>query len=222
MNRGQLRQLVVGITGRSDKAEVINTALNLGLESITNRHDFFPKYFEEEIAIVEDDSFVELPPRVRDIAEVRLIDGPQSYPLEIRLKTYVAARWPMPDEVSKGKPIVGYVEDGKFHFLPYSDAAYALRFTFIPLAGPLESDTDEPGILGIDNALVAYAAAFVYDSLEMSQEASVWTSRYEMRLLESIRADKRSVGRRITQGPYKDAPSTIVDPWLDPFAKRSL
>lgn len=220
MNRSDLRTEVIGITNRSDKTTLINNAINLALEDLYNRHDWFEARSQTDTVIAAGDYSVSLPSANARLLEARVLDvsDERSVKLDIRHKNAIIDRYPYPETMTQSWPRLGYTEGGSLFFYPPADDAYTIRMTSIA-PQQLSDDVTDIALLGLRSALVSYACAHVYLSLEMLREADYWRQRYEAAYLVARRSDERRVAdfvqTRLHQGQSDYRSDT--ERQLDPF-----
>jgi hypothetical protein len=78
VNRSDLRTLVIGATSRSDKSDLINTALNLALTELDQEQVWRELRSTLDVSVVSGDDHIDLPSSVGKVQEVRFINGQSS------------------------------------------------------------------------------------------------------------------------------------------------
>jgi len=202
MTKSELVSLVAGETGRSDKAELIGTYLEMGLREIGLRHTFREMVHEEDLEFEAGDGSVQLPEGCHQVVEARVIDGTMSRKFELRRKKWVVELWPNVEALSRGRPWVGYIEGGKVMLYPVSNGSYKLRVTYVELPEFGGDDVECP-IPVVENALVSLAKSKVWLGLEMYDKGAAERAVFERQLLDAIRAD--------AMGPEEVGPLSVPD-----------
>jgi len=221
VNRSEMRSIVQDLTGRDDKDSLINSAFDLAYRHFCQRHDFRSMISEESDSISEGDAYVSLPSGTHHLLEARIIDGQLSYALDIRSKLWLVKRWPNISALAEAKPSKGYVEGSKLYLYPVSDGDYDVYFTITKIPSFSDDSTDNT-IPELDNALVYWASAFVFQSLKMIPEAREWFSMAEKEFIEAKRTDMRD-NRKLKHVGFNEDVEDLhtVYAYLDPFAKES-
>lgn len=219
MNRLQARNLVIENTGRTDKEDLINSALDLALEEISTEALWLDLLTPGSVTLLTGQSSIALSPEVDRVSEIRLIDGLNSYRLEIRPKVWVVARYPNADVFTTNRPTVGYLEGTTLFVNCLSSEDFELRYTYCPLHPALADDADEILIRNGTPAVIAWATSWVFQAIEKNAEAGSWDARYQSLLKSAKRANTNSA---ITQQFTVNGQSyASPEYWLDPFAKRA-
>lgn len=223
MTRLQLRSLVIDNTRRSDKTDLINAAIDLALEEIGLVHDFRLMSEESDLSVAQSAASVALPSDYYQVLEARLIDGTESFELQIKDKNWVVERWPNIASVPEGTPTVAYEENGTLVLAPRPNRTYTIRVTVSKLPSSLTSDSSSPTIAGISHAIVAWATAYVFKSIQQFEAARFWMQEYARSLILAVRADKRRSAVKYQLEEFPDSERNLsTRPWLDPFIRRTL
>lgn len=192
MTLSELRDLVLlNLGSRTDKNTLIDAQINAGYRQAVQRHAFKGLTTESDLTLTSGVSAVTLPVTAHQIVELRLIDGTASTPLKLLSKVVATRNLPNPDSYNTGIPQWAYEENGTLYVLPRPSQAFTVRGTFLAVAETLTADSDEPVVVGLENALVAYATSKVFGSLQMYEDAQFWNGTYESELQSAITADKR-------------------------------
>lgn len=221
MTLAQLRAAVILNTQRSDKAALIDRAINFALDEITQRHSFRGIRVEETVEISIGDTEIVIPSAIHRLAEVRVTnsDGTLGYNLELLPKKTFVELYPDMGASASGRPARGFEENGRIRFIPAASEVYTAIITGDVLAGGLESDTDATGIPGIDPCVIAYATSYIFRSIQQHEDSMFWEADYEKRLVHLIRADnKRAATTRQFQQFPPVRPGPVSNPWEDPFS----
>lgn len=225
LTREQLRNSVIANTNRSDKADLINDAINMALDEITMRHTFKSKKQQISVSVVAEDTSFVIPEGINRLLSVRVenSDGNVFHNLVIMPKARLERTFPALGQNNiSGIPTYGYEENGVVYFLPKAVAAYSFLVTGDSLSGTFTSDSDTCLIPGVDPCIIAWATAWVFKSIEQFEDASVWDQRFEKSYLFAVRNDRRRPATELEaeQFPF-EGPAYISDPYNDPFAGRS-
>lgn len=224
MTREELREKVMlNIGGRMDKTTVINDALEQGLKLAVDLHSFRALRSEGDVDIVENDKSVNLPVNTFQLIEARLVDGVMSYPITIKDKKWLVDRWSNVEDVSTGKPVYGYVEGNVLYLYPVSNGSYTIRITVCINPSFIDADITENPIPCIDMALVYFGTAQAMRNLQMFDYADQWERQFNNALIAAKVGDERT-SEEIKLEPFgaKVAPQIVIEPYLDPFARRSI
>jgi hypothetical protein len=221
MTLAELRQAVIDSCGRTDKDDVIDRGLNLGLRKLGMLHPFSSFLIQDDIALATDELSVDLPTEAYKVWEVRLIDGTSSYPLTQKTKIWVTERWPNIEDDNPCKPDCFYVENGTIYLNTKSDGDYDLRVTYLKLAEDFADDNTENPIPGSDLALINWATSYVFRTLEQFDNAREWEAQFLREASDLIRSDKRNNILFAHSGFSAESSRPGPNPWEDPFVRRS-
>ncbi|KKM85135.1 hypothetical protein LCGC14_1292110 [marine sediment metagenome] len=213
LTRASISTTVQAMTGRTDKADVIITAIDLALEEISNSHKWRGLKFEDQAVVtVASTQTVDLSSLgIDQLISVRLIQGSDSsYLLKYISEELFDKMLPDVTDLTESTPKFCYIKGDTLFLGPVPDAVYTLfvRYVKSMVAGSANV------IKGIDGAIIAFATSFVFASIEKEQLAAFWDRRYARALLLAHRADDR-VEYRLRSGrpPIPEDPT----PWLNPF-----
>lgn len=217
MTLGDLKALVRGNIARTDKDDLIPTWINKGLRRIARDHDWRALDTWVELQTTAGQDFVTLPSNLRLLwlvrADARLIE--ELHPVELEQL--------QPDRtvVLRGRP-VAYAQSGTtLRIYPAPDRTYTVQLFYSRWPAPLVSNTDEPEIPGIDDALEGAATHEAYMHMQLYEDAREWFARYRGALAEAVAVDARRpawVPGRV--GRFLPTPTFSPDPALDPLVKR--
>ena len=174
----EVRDLVVGTTGRDDKTSLIDSYINFGLKELARRHRWRELQEQTDIAITDGEDSVALPSDFHQLVMARLIDGTNSRKIKVRSQFWLSQRYVKPDELAKRKPAWGYLRGGKLHLIPTSDGSYTVRLNYSKRPATLSSNDTIP-IEGSDAALEAYATYRVFKALEQFESSQQWFGEWE-------------------------------------------
>lgn len=216
----ELQTAVIANTQRSDKLSVITDGLNFGIDELTRRHVFRALRTEVSVEVVADDSQFPIPEGMTHVSNIRVLNGETLvHTLCVKSKNTLMREFPsLGRELSTGTPAHGYEEAGIIHFFPTASQTFTMLVTGDGQGGHMESETDTPGIEGIDEALIAYATAHVFRSIQLYEDSGFWEGTFERRAITAIRNDKRQAAEIRQLEPFP-GPSGVpdVDPTKDPF-----
>ena len=213
MIQAVLRTLVESITGRTDMSSVINDALSFALDELGQRHDFKDMTTEDSsIGLATDDLSFTLPTGTKQVLELRIIDsGDTGSVVVVKDKRWITDLWPNISGDTSGTPQFAY-EEGRSMFLqPKADGVYDVVVTVVRLVGmDLNSDTADNPISGSDGALVSYASGFIFDAIQLFEEARAWKQRFEQEARKLIKYDKRRPARLQHLGSFSGYPQDLA------------
>lgn len=221
MTQEQLLSIVVANTRRLDKVDLITRAFTMGLSQISQRHTFKSLYQTFELTLEANGTVVTLPDGVSHVRQVRLIDiesAASSNTLDLRTEKWVTDRFPSQMIQTPSRPAVAYETGGTLVFVPPANKQYTIEVMTIFLFPKID---EAVGMFPttLDEALVAYATAYVFKSTQQYEDAQFWNGEYEKALVHAIRQDRRNSHKHDMEGQDYDQ-STGLEPYLDPFAKR--
>jgi hypothetical protein len=196
MQLGDLRDLVIANTNRSDKLSIIDKAINLAIREIDSRHNFNFTRGLIELAVVSGDATVALPDDCKAVLDVRVGSADTTIVTQLQLlpKSTLTRMYPSEQSTVSGRPCYGYVESGELHFMPPASMDFTLLVTRDSKQPELVSVTDTTLSPTIDNVIVSWATSYLYRSIGMYRDAQYWSGEYERALLEAVRGDQRKPG----------------------------
>lgn len=219
-NRGELRSLVIESTGRSDKASLINSALDFGLRRISAARLWSDLLVEATATLASGADTVALATATERLTGVRVIDGNASRSIQIRLKSWLRQRFPNPSTFTAGKPVWGYITGTTLHIIPTADQAYTIETSYFRVEPVFADDNATTVITGIDDVLVAYACFWVFQSVQQMEAAQQWFQIYSGLLLSAIEVDQSDHVVRFQADIRGARPIQNADYWLDPFVRE--
>lgn len=220
MNREAIENLVIEATRRTDKVSLIRSAINIAVEEVSSQRLWSDLMTEATVALAEGEGSVDLASDVARIVEIRVMDGLQSQPLEVRPKTWLITRVPDPSSHAVGRPCHGYLEGTTLHVLPWADDDYDLNYTYFRRHPELSASTDEVLIRCASSAVVSYAIYWVFKSIEKHEDAREWMASYGHHLASAIKVDKANSVVRFQADEHGTLGRYPGSYWLDPFAKE--
>lgn len=217
LTRAQLREQVQLNTGREDKAELVNSALNFAQVEIARRHDFSVLQTETTRDIEKDQLSLDLPSRCLRLTEVRLMDGLLSWELYVQPKAIIVKQIPNISVLQSMKPRWCYTETNMLFLAPKPEKTYTVTMSFVQYPQDLTVD-DATSPLEMDDALIAFATRKVFMSVQQYQDAAFWESEFEKRLTVAIRSDITKPAQLIVAAGVHSHTRISNAPYLDPFA----
>lgn len=204
---------------RDDREDVARTGVLLAIQEIPKFHEFEISRTSIDQTISIDGGSVDIPSNCLKILEVRWINGLLSYQLPVRNREVVLREFPNLDSLTSSYPIKAYIEGTKVYVAPRVsiDAAILLNYTILPsFTDGDDSSRLSPDIPLIDKYLIEYATGWVFQSLQLFNEAAFWMQRSGASLQATIDFDLRKPveDRRIQ--PVGTVEPQMFDP-LDPF-----
>lgn len=210
MTRLEIRNLVIQNVGRTDKNDLINTLIDLGLVEIAKKHVFSDLELESDLSIDADDYSVALPAAGYTLLSVVVLDpaSPDNgYPMEILDKQDFIPFHPRLSEETSGEPVQGYVEGNILYFGAPATGARTFAVTMYRMPIALASDSTENPIKTSDTALASWVTSMTFMALEQFDSSSFWLQRFHsVDLPGLIEADRRkSAVQRVRRG-YGEVP----------------
>jgi hypothetical protein len=197
LTRSELVTAVTANTNRTDKNSVIYTAADLAQRNIARCGQLFRSLFESfDRNIAAGDSTISFPDYTRHVVELRLKDlaSTTSYPLTIKDKRWIVQRWPNPAIDPQSKPEYGYVENGAFYFIPYSNGDYVISGTVYKDPAPFDDSSQALAVDGSEEAVIAYCTSYVFRSIQQYDAAREWQANYIAALETLKKEDRRNPG----------------------------
>ena len=210
MIRSELRTIVTGNVGRTDKDSLINEYFILGLFDAMTRHEWGDLKVEADLTINADTTSLNLTKGLH-FYDFRVISGTNSQELVIVSNSSTS-------------------HQRELSWYPKSDASYTLRYTYQRDPDYVEDtlfniDSDHNPIQILDNALISFATGYLFNSLEQFQSGQIWMQKYEVDLAKAISFDERNpVHNRRFQPhqPLVDMSRVSPNYWNDPFVGHSI
>jgi hypothetical protein len=225
MNRSELRALVIQNTGRSDKTSLINSAINIALKEISSAKRWSDLLTRGTATLTANTGYIDLASDLARLDEVRLFEtsGTTAWDLEVRRKSWLTGKYPNPEAYSPGKPVFAYLEARRLYLYPIPDAAYPVRYTYYKIHADLSSDSSSSDLRFVDQAVIAFATAWVFQSLQQHDDAKRWFGTYAAFLASAKGADGDNSAVKFAAesrpDEYADSERLQSEYWLDPFSK---
>ncbi|MBE3040418.1 MAG: hypothetical protein IMZ62_16605, partial [Chloroflexi bacterium] len=169
--------------------------------------------------------YIALPAGTLHANRVRVMDGTSSSIVRIKSRRWLQARWPDVTAISHGKPLYCY-EDlsqgtyGRLYFYPVPNEIYTYRVTTTAFQDSFSGDSDTSDVDGLDNAIVAWATAYTFQSCEQFDNARIWYGFAQQAVVAAISADKRDHPERSGETELESA-GLSAEPWNDPFVMEN-
>jgi len=215
MNLTQLRDLVIDITGRTDKTSIVNRGLVMAFNDLARRHNFRVFFTEHTTTPAADTTHIALPTNFRKFYETR-VDG---HSVVLKARKWISEKYPRRATDSAGQPLYCFLAVGELHFAPRIAADKPVVMTYVTcpdLTGAMAWNADG----AFDDVVVNFTTAFVFRSINMPDVASYWQREYLEALrqvvLDDCRTNEYLKHDGFTDGYEPDG----IEPYLDPF-KRS-
>lgn len=220
MTRDQMRDLIVQHTRREDKLPLIEQAIALAVAELGQLHEWRELRYQFDITLAMGERYVNIESGVFHVLSLRLIDADQKfYPVELWSKTHVVQKYPDEGNSSTGRPLVAYEDTGQLWLAPKADKQYIVRVDTFRLHPELKP-SEQPLVQAVDNAIVAWATAYVFRSIQMYEDANQWMQEYARAMGLALKAERRTHFKRVLRPVNEQIPMPRIEPWLDPFAKR--
>lgn len=219
MTRSEIVQTILTHTRRTEKAALALTAINLALSEMSQIHDFDILRGETDVQLSSGATLVALPDGVFQLRDIIVIDpsSTNGWRLQLRSKYWVTNRLPNLGVQLSSTPFAAYTEGNYIVVAPPSSRDLTLRVVYTQQFEALDEDAAEPAVNTIVNAIIAWATAYVFRSIEEFASADQWMREYGRALQHAITADRRR-GETFVASPFRAVESEpIIDPWLDPF-----
>lgn len=218
MTREQLETLVNEATGRTDKSSLTLSALNLAVAEVSSQRLWYDMMVQGEATILEGALSIDLASDVARVASVTVVDDTLSRPLLCRSRTWVSERYADPTSWPVERPQFGYLEGRTLFMVPRPDQDYVIRYNYYKLHPDLDTPTSELLIRHATAAVVAYAAFWVFQSIEKLKEAEQWYGTYLRQLQSAKRVDADNSVTKYQMTPRGEN-QVYGDYWLDPFVR---
>lgn len=201
MNREDVRNLVIAATGRPDKADTINEAINMALRKISSQRLWSDLLTEATATSTIGVAAVALDSNMRRLNTVRLVLGLNSYPIPVRTKFWVDRYYPQAPSMANGRPAVAYQSGHNLVLIPAGDIAYDIIYNYYRIHPDLTDDLTEILISQIDDAVVSYATYWLFKSILQHDDAKRWFEDYTMQLRDAMRVDSQNNALNIQATP---------------------
>lgn len=217
MTLAQIVTLVRGNTARTDKDDLIKSAVQLGLNRVVSNYSFRMSEITVDLDVAPGSFNISLPATPVRIIKAYWIAGTQSWPLLVKSREWASKRVPEPSALSTSKPQWGYLEGNRLKFMPGSVDAGVIRITYQP-ALTMTNDSDECPVPRLEESLVAFASGWLFASVQMFSQAQFWYGQANQSFMSIMMADvdQPAIEYSMDERGVDDAP--FIEPYLDPFA----
>ena len=217
----QLRTIVEGTTGRTDKDTLIDASINFALITLSQSYNFLDLQREFDTWVAGGDYKMELPMNLNQIQELRFLvpaSPTVSYPMKLERKLWVVEKFPnIAGSSITGRPLWCYREGNQLFFDRKCNGVYCVRITGDVVASYF-AEADECPIKNAEECLVAYATAEVYRAIQLYTDAGQWMQKWTLLRTNLINAKQRETGTQFVAEPWsRDRRPQTNEPWLDPF-----
>ena len=192
MNKTEILTEVGALLGRTGYTVRIGDVLDLGLDVISQEHDFrVMVQAPSDVAVdvtTEDYCTAAIPAGYLRLISASLVRGTQVTPIEIRTSHWVEVFYP---RMGSSRWVGAEVPGGLLLIKPDPAAGDKVRFI---VSKPLEWAVDgevSTCPAGIEQALIAFATSWMFESLEIPDSAERWRGRYGLALQAAITSDTR-------------------------------
>lgn len=207
MTREEVRNLVIANVSRTDKDDLINTHILLGLSELAKRHQFEDLTVTGDESITAGDYSITLPAADYMLVEARLIDpavADDGYELDIRDKVDFLQFYPNLTNATNGDPWLGYVENHTLYFGPPCIGDREIHYTMYRIPKSIASDATEMPIRQCETALISWVTSSVFMSLEQFDSAAAWLQRFQaVDFPALVMADRRKAAESTKRKPAR-------------------
>lgn len=240
MTLAELRQSVITNTRRSDKAADITGYINLAIKEIVQIEPFKDLRSETDIPLASGGNQIALPSSTAQVVEVRLLPDADDlaaasvttnpatlqpamigYVVYIMDQRTLQNRFPNLQLNTRGIPEYCFVTGSTITFVPPSNLDRTVRVLLDGYAPELVDDTDDNPLPSCDNAVIAWASARTFRSLQLWQDAAGWDAEYARAIrLARSEAHRRPGQIRQMRGAMGTRPR-YVDPRINNYTRQS-
>lgn len=223
-----ISEVRAGLGNRSDVTDqMIVDALNLAQARLSRRHDFkeMKRTAVTTNALTSDaakDKYLKLPARLKVIHTLVLLDGDRSRKLREKPWRMVDARFPMPENLPRRRPVI-YSRWGELLLLiPVPDQVY--KFSMKYTRDPTPFDLNNPGQLSDfdfkDDILIAEALAWRWSKLGRHDKANEHLREARILTEDAIKQDDNRPDMNTSSWDNdEEGREVISDYWADPFVR---
>lgn len=237
MTLQELTNQIVGNTRRSDKAAdgSITTYINLALKEIGQVEPF--KLLRSEIDLPLDAglNYVLLPATTVQVVEVRILPDDLSaensvstlspafigYEVHIMDQRTIQKRFPNLQLNSRGIPEYCFVNASRITFVPPCNLPYTVRVLMDGYIPEMNDPEDENPLPSCDNAVIAWATARTFKSIQLWDDASGWESEYKKALRLAIEENNRRSGQLRQMRGAQSTRSRYIDPRINQYTRQT-
>jgi hypothetical protein len=170
--------------------------------------------------VIQGDYTKALPAGTYKVLKVIVRYGLNSWEVQIRSKGWVLERFPLPSAQPQSYPQWCFEENGTLYFnLPFL-SAFTIDITVMNYEAFTGDSDTLANIPQVDNAIISYATAYSFRSLQQFEESSTWQAQYERELITALMADRRNNGQVVSADVGTDGERKYQDPY-SPFTMES-
>lgn len=198
------------IGNRSGYDQLISDGLDAAVEEISSRHDFVDLITtpaDVTITVVEDASYATIPTGYNKIKFLQHVRDTIESPIELRTKSWAWDRFPK----ESSETWVAFIEGTKLYILPDPSSGDKVRFTMVSSVAFTGGTT--LNVTKIDRVVVAFAASYALDGMEIPVSAERWYKRFERAMATAITEDNRKP--RLIMSADVGEPRTTMEQILD-------
>jgi hypothetical protein len=209
--------MVVSNTNRSDKLSLINQFLAQAISEIFQVKEFRSAEVVEEVTLTGGTQSLQLSGTPQQVLSVQMIFGVLSRELWFKDKKWILNKFPNLSNTITTRPTYCYADGSTIYFVGLANQDYTIRVHYYKIP-TFSLDTDVCPTPIIENAVVAWATASTFRSIQMFQEAGVWMQEYGRALRIAMSSDDKSHADRTAEGHGYPKPWPLGVPYQDPFA----
>lgn len=218
--RSDLATRVITNTGRTDKTTTTNEGLNEALLQLSRINPFDEIRLDSTLTLASGDSSVTLPDNLLQIVEARIRSDAtptKVRPLVLLRKSDFVRKFPnVGNQTYTGFPLWGYKELLTLNLNLRADAEYKIDITYFALNRFVDDDSVSL-IPDSDECLIAGATAYVYESIQMYDDAKYWWNKFYTQAQLLAQTSQREIGTTIKAEPWRNYPHQVVNEPNDPF-----
>lgn len=172
-----------------------------------------------DMSTVVGDKSYSLPQTLRDLYDLTLIDGNNSWKLHAVSRRVIDRYYPDPTTYPARFRPRWYTRYGRaFEAIPIPDAIYTIRARYSTWPTDLSSDSQVTDFLNKDDVLIARLTGEAFGMLqEYDADAKEWYAKSQQLLLEAVLADPQDWDWEPTPIPFTASPTVHGEYWTDPF-----
>lgn len=220
MKRSDLRASARLNLGRDDKDTVLDLGLDLGLSDMCLQHPFrINRQDVGDIVVPSGVNTLLLPEQTFKLVSLTYLNLEQSRGMmQVMRQDFERILPDVSAQALTGIPHLFYEWNGVVYLDRSVDVDTTFKVTIDTLPLTFASDESTPPTSFMDNALISFATAYAFRSLESFENSREWMQEYGRALQLAIIADERTPSPEVqAQGFTTLEPRPVTPPWLDPF-----
>lgn len=211
----EMRSAVFDNTRREDKSGLVDRSINLAIREIVQIKPFNLLRGEVTLVLSASQNQITLPDGINQISNVRLFNEVVDQTTQPAVNSVLAYDIVILDPVTlrkmfpnlainvQGRPQYCMIENGVMTFVPPTFQDRTVSIEVDATAPTLVEDDDENPIPDTDNAVICWSTHYVFKSIGMYQDATIWWQSYQDALTKAMRNNSRKPHqRRIMQGAW--------------------